>query len=52
MRVIRLIPVLFQCYCIGKWRGVFAWCKYLCGRLMLPDLPSESSDFSVGDFDG
>lgn len=48
MRFIRLIPVLFECYSIGKWRGVLAWCKYLCGVLSLPDLPLESSDFSLG----
>ena len=52
MRFIRLIPVLFECYSIGKWRGVLAWCKYLCGVLSLEDLPVESSDFSLGVYDG
>ena len=52
MRFIRLIPVLFECYSIGKWRGVLVWCKYLCGVLSLTEMTSESSDFSLGGCDG
>lgn len=52
MRIVRLIPVLFECYSIGKWRGVLAWCKYLCGVLSLSDLSVESLDFSLGGCDG
>ena len=52
MRVFRLLRVLPECYYIGKWRGVLAWCKYLCGALTLPDMALESSDLSLGGCDG
>lgn len=52
MRFFRLLRVLPECYYIGKWRGVLAWCKYLCGALTLPDMTLESSDFSLGGCDG
>ena len=52
MRFFRLLRVLPECYYIGKWRGVLAWFKYLCGAQTLPDMALESSDFSLGGCDG
>lgn len=37
-----------ECFKIGKFVGLIACSKYLCGRLQLEDLTSKSSEIPVG----
>lgn len=45
------IRLYIECFNLAGIVGLKACHKYLCGVLSLPDLPSESSVFSVGGFD-
>lgn len=48
MGFISKLRLFSECFKIGKFAGLIACGKYLCGRLVLEDLPSKSPDFSVG----
>ena len=37
-----------ECFKIGKFAGLIACNKYLCGRLKLDDLTVKSSEIPVG----
>lgn len=37
-----------ECFKIGKFAGLIACSKYLCGKLQLEDLTLKSSEMSVG----
>ena len=45
------IRLYIECFNLAGIRGLIACYKYLSGGLSLPDLPSESSVFSVGGLD-
>ena len=42
------IKLLFACYRLAGMTGLLACCKYLCGRIVLDEIPLKSSDFSGG----
>lgn len=49
MGFISKLRLFSECFKIGKFVGLIACAKYLCGRLVLDQMPSKSSVFSAGD---
>ena len=37
-----------ECFKIGKFAGLIACSKYLCGQLQLDEMTGKSSEFPVG----
>ena len=48
MAKVSKIKLLFACYRLAGMTGLLACCKYLCGRIVLDEIPLKSSDFSGG----
>ena len=48
MGIVSKIRLYSECFKLAGFSGVIACSKYLCGRLVLDELPLKSSDFSVG----
>ena len=51
MDFLHKIRLYIECFNLAGISGLIACYKYLSGGLSLPDLPSESSVFSVGGLD-
>ena len=51
MGVISKLRLFSECFKIGKFAGLIACAKYLCGALKLDDISSKSSDFMLGGSD-